>query len=522
LPDEAERIAAQARVGTVLRGKYTVDSVLGVGGMAVVYAVTHRNRKRFALKMLRQEVSQQPSVRERFLREGYVANTVDHPGAVAVLDDDIDEDGTAYLVMELLDGRSVDALADQAGGRLPVAPVVSIALQLLDVLVAAHARGVVHRDIKPANLFLTVDGQVKVLDFGIARIREVAGVAQTTHTGGLFGTPAFMSPEQAAGRMREIDEQTDVWAVGATMFTLLTGRLVHHADNTHALLLAAATTDPPALRSMAPHVPADVCAVVDRALARSKVARWPSAGAMRAALAATQRAASAGRMKRASVAPPDPFDLSLMQTVAALPPSMDTVARAEAETGGGDALPVLGKLSTEMSASLPAGASPRAPPAPRIARSAFSRRAGLATFPLLGVVLAVGAYGLLRARRPTASADPSVSSVSSVASVPNVEPDPSTNVAQAPPTSSEFAAPVASGVAPPTAPSSFPAPTARAVATSNGVASRAPVAASAPPRATPTAASAPARPPVARPAPSSGCFYFDPALSRIVAKAGCR
>jgi serine/threonine-protein kinase len=512
---DPERRAAQARVGSVLRGKYTIDAVLGVGGMAVVYAATHRNRKRFAVKMLRQDVSKQPSVRERFLREGYVANTVDHPGAVAVLDDDADDDGTAFLVMELLEGRSVDAICDDAGGRLSVDTVASIALQLLDVLVAAHAKGVVHRDIKPANLFVTSDGQLKVLDFGIARIREVAGVIHTTHTGALFGTPAFMAPEQAAGRLREVDEQTDVWAVGATMFTLLTARLVHQADNAHALLVAAATEDAPSLALFSPQVPPEVSAVVDRALSRSKMDRWLSAAAMRDALAQARGVLSMVTLPRPPIALPERLALSLMQTVAAFPPGTATAARAEAETVAEDA--VASKMTTEMSVSLPAGAPAVLPLGPPVARTSSSRRAFWSAIPLLGAILAVSAYGVLRSRAPGARLDPSASGASSAdppASAPSeIAPDSASAVAPDP----------SASLLPPTAPSPSASVT---TTTTRGVAATRPAAVAALSNMVrsggPLPATPPSRPSVPRPAPSSGCFYFDPALNRIVAKPGCR
>src|ERR1700691_6659961 len=112
--DDSDAIAA-SRLGRVLRGKYRLDRVLGIGGMAVVYAATHRNKKKFAIKMLHPELSLRENIRTRFLREGYVANSVEHPGAVAVLDDDVAEDGSAFVVMELLDGSAVDTLWEKHG-----------------------------------------------------------------------------------------------------------------------------------------------------------------------------------------------------------------------------------------------------------------------------------------------------------------------------------------------------------------------------------------------------------------------
>src|ERR1700728_4658218 len=165
---------AQGRLGTVLGGKYRLDSVLGVGGMAVVFAATHRNQKRVAIKVLHPELSVHEELRTRFLREGYAANTVDHPGAVAVLDDDTAEDGTAFLVMERLEGDEGDRLWEARGRRIDAESVLAMASQLLDVLSAAHAKSIVHRDMKPATLYVTREGPLKVLDFGIARVRDAA------------------------------------------------------------------------------------------------------------------------------------------------------------------------------------------------------------------------------------------------------------------------------------------------------------------------------------------------------------
>jgi eukaryotic-like serine/threonine-protein kinase len=185
---ELKRIA-EARLGIVLRGKYRLDRVLGIGGMATVYAATHRNKKHVAIKMLHPELSNRENIRTRFLREGYVANSVDHLGAVSVLDDDVAEDGSAFLVMELLHGSAIDELAAREG-RLSVALVLSIADALLAVLEAAHDKGIIHRDLKPANLFLTNDGRLQVLDFGIARLHDET-TGEATAAGAMLGTPSL-------------------------------------------------------------------------------------------------------------------------------------------------------------------------------------------------------------------------------------------------------------------------------------------------------------------------------------------
>jgi serine/threonine protein kinase len=278
---------AEARLGTVLRGKYRLDRILGIGGMAVVYKATHRNLAEFAVKMLHPEVSLSADIRSRFLREGYAANSIKHPGAVLVVDDDVSEDGAAFLVMELIDGIGCEDLWEKHDRKLSPTIASAILVQLLDVLAAAHEKGVVHRDIKPANLFITRTGNVKVLDFGIARAREaLATNAKATGTGMMLGTPAFMAPEQAKGKSKEIDGRTDIWAAGATFFTLVSGQLVHAAETAHELLIEAATAPARSLATATPDVSTAIVALIDRALASSMEDRWASASAMRDALLA--------------------------------------------------------------------------------------------------------------------------------------------------------------------------------------------------------------------------------------------
>ncbi len=275
---------AQARVGQILKAKWRLESVLGIGGMATVYAAIHRNRSRVAIKMLHPEVAVSQDVTARFLREGYVGNAVAHPGTVRVLDDDITEDGAPFLVMELLEGESLGARLDR-DGPLPPHEVAQLGYQLLDVLTAAHAAHIVHRDLKPDNIFLTYEGRVKVLDFGIARLRAAAHESSaSTQAGSLLGTPAFMAPEQALGRWKEVDERTDIWAVGATLFTLLTGRFVHEAEAVQEQLVLAATSKAPSVQTYAPQAPLWLAQVVDRALAFGRDARYPDARSMQTAL----------------------------------------------------------------------------------------------------------------------------------------------------------------------------------------------------------------------------------------------
>ncbi len=279
---ERERVAG-ARVGTVLKQKWHLDQLLGVGGMAAVYAATHRNKKRVAIKMLHAELSLDEAIRMRFRREGYIANSVGQRGAVAVDYDDVSDDGLAFLVMELLDGETIEQRRLRKGRVLSPHEALSVVDQLLETLVFAHAAGIVHRDLKPENMFLTRDGIVKVLDFGIARVRELS-TPQTTLAGSAIGTPAFMSPEQARGRWQDVDGRSDLWSVGATLYTLLTGKFVHSGESAHETLALAATRPARSLAERRPDLHPSLIALVDKALSYDKSARFPEAAAMQHAL----------------------------------------------------------------------------------------------------------------------------------------------------------------------------------------------------------------------------------------------
>lgn len=279
-----DRIAeAEARIGTILRGKWRLERLLGVGGMAAVYEAQHKNHSRVAVKILHRRLGLSGEQVARFQREGYAANRVGHPGVVEVYDDDVDDEGSAFLVMELLSGQSI---ADRAArrGKLDPQEVLDVADRVLDVLAAAHARGILHRDIKPENLFMTKAGELKVLDFGIARLAGTELDAASTEAGTLLGTPAFLPPEQARGLVRAVDGRTDLWAVGATMFTLLTDRFVHEATTPNEQLGLAMTASARSLSELLPEAPAALVEVVDRALAYSQDARWIDALTMQDAV----------------------------------------------------------------------------------------------------------------------------------------------------------------------------------------------------------------------------------------------
>ena len=276
--------AAKKRVGQTLCGKWKIDRLIDTGGMAAVYEATHRNGKKVAIKMLFPHISAIAEVKERFLREGYVANKVDHPGAVSVLDDDKTDDGSVFLVMELLEGESLEGWLARAGGTLRATDVLAVADQALDTLGAAHGKGVVHRDIKPANLFSLKTGQIKVLDFGLARLRDPAYGHAATAAGTVMGTAAYMPPEQARGKTDDIDARTDVFAMGAVMFRCLAGRFVHNQPKSDDRLFAAMKERAPTLLSVLPSAPVEIAQIVDRALTFERDGRYPTAAMMRLAV----------------------------------------------------------------------------------------------------------------------------------------------------------------------------------------------------------------------------------------------
>jgi eukaryotic-like serine/threonine-protein kinase len=366
-PDIATQIA-QGRVGSVLKFKWTIERLIGVGGMAAVYVARHRNGMRAAVKMLHPQFSLDANINQRFLREGYAANRVEHPGVVSVLDDDVTEDGAVYLVMELLEGDSLEGLCRKNGGKLSAEQVLPLMDQLLDVLAKAHDAGIVHRDIKPDNVFVTREGRVKVLDFGIARVRELTTANNATQTGMCMGTPAYMPPEQARGLWDRVDGRTDLWAVGATMFALLTGRMVHNARTLNEQLLASMTQRAPALSGVWPGVPAGLGAMVDRALMYEPELRWANAREMQEAC----RTAYEQIVGRALPPIPEPASVDVVQgqsAPGALPPPQsctgEPVSRTQAET----------------------------PAAPTV--SGASRRTAIIAAAVAALVLAVGAGVLL-------------------------------------------------------------------------------------------------------------------------------
>ncbi len=265
-------------------GRYQILSLLGAGGMGVVYrAHDERLQRDIALKVLPPSVLFDETARRRFRKEALALAKLSHPNIAAVYD--VGEEGdTAYLVMEWVPGEPLSSRRQH--GPLPVTEVLSYGIQIAEALEEAHERGVVHRDLKPANVMVTPRGQVKVLDFGLAKLLapgdEQNATLSRSELGAPAGTPLYMSPEQAFGEA--VDGRTDLWSLGVVLYELLAGRAPFEGATDWALLQAVSQQTPPSLTVLRPDLPAGVEALISRAMSRDMAARFASAGAMRTAM----------------------------------------------------------------------------------------------------------------------------------------------------------------------------------------------------------------------------------------------
>ncbi|MCZ7686833.1 MAG: serine/threonine protein kinase [Sandaracinaceae bacterium] len=302
---EPDRDRADPLIGRVLDGRYRVDRLLGAGGMGRVYEATQVELGRHvAIKVLMRELSGEPVFLERFRREAIAAAVLGSPHIVDVTDFGAPEDGPPFLVMELLSGESLmDVLRRE--GALDVSRAVRITVQLLDALADAHEAGIVHRDLKPENVFLVSlaggDEMVKLLDFGVAKLRESKQAQRLTAVGALVGTPRFAAPEQLRGE--EVDARTDVYGAGVVLYGMLTGRPPFPGP-LEDLIRAVLEDDPPDVRVVSPAVTPTLAAVVSRAMAKAKADRFESAAAMLAALGGRARGAGAAARSRRRPRPP--------------------------------------------------------------------------------------------------------------------------------------------------------------------------------------------------------------------------
>ncbi len=265
-------------VGTVLENAYRLTRLIGEGGMGSVYeAIQLKLGKRVAVKVMARDLAANREALARFRREAEVTSQLGHPHIVHLNDFGTAPSGEPFLVMECLDGEDLDHRIRRVG-RLPLATVVHIVKQVASALAATHAKGVVHRDLKPANVFLlALEGEtdfVKVLDFGISKAK--AATTQLTRGSVVMGTPQYMSPEQAMGKIDEIDHRTDQFALAGITWEMLTGRAPFVGEDVASLLYQVIHQDPPSLATKVAGMPANVEQVLRRALSKRQSARFPT------------------------------------------------------------------------------------------------------------------------------------------------------------------------------------------------------------------------------------------------------
>jgi serine/threonine-protein kinase len=290
-------------IGTTVDRRYLLKREIARGGAGAVFEAEHIYTKRsVALKLLIPEQRAAAEPRARLLREALALSAARHPGVVAALDAGETDDGTPYLVLELLEGRSLEGIL-AVRRRIAAAEAAWVGSAVCEALAAAHRRGIIHRDIKPSNVFVARDDQgrevVKVFDFGVARIPSEPN--KLTQDGALLGTPEYMAPEQLLARA--VDGRTDLYAVGVSLYECLAG-VVPFEGNFGEVLLKVSTEPVPSLRKRVPDVSPEVAAVIERALAREPDDRFPDVLAFAQALRNAAPAAAPGSLLGIRQGPP--------------------------------------------------------------------------------------------------------------------------------------------------------------------------------------------------------------------------
>jgi serine/threonine-protein kinase len=369
--------------GELVSGKYRIVRLIGDGGMGVVYEARHEVLgSSVALKFLHADLAKRPGLTQRFLQEARVSATIQSPHVTHVTDVDTAQDGSPYLVMELLSGQSLQGMLDRQG-KLPVDQAVDFALQILAGLEAAHATGVVHRDMKPDNVFVTPTGGgplLKLIDFGIAKLRASSEFSKgLTRAGVVMGTPEYMAPEQLISA-HTTDHRADIYSLGVMLFEMLAGCRPADGDDAEVIVAAVQAGRVRRLPDLVPGLPEGLVALIERATLPEREQRFESAAAMRLSLAQfAGQLSHAGRLA-ATAEPMAPIATPASQALLSLPPHVSSAVGVPktlppdgpplsvsqlgaARTSISEGEPVMSQMARPMTGTaMGGGASPYGPP----------------------------------------------------------------------------------------------------------------------------------------------------------------
>src|SRR2546428_743036 len=381
---------------------YRITGQLGSGGMGVVYEAQDLTLgRRVALKFLPSDVARDSAVLDRFLFEARAASALNHPNICTIYAVE-NSDGQSFIAMELLEGQSLD---HKLGPPLPLDRLLDISIQLAEALEAAHAKGIVHRDIKPANIFITQRGQIKVLDFGLAKLTREAemamdtvasqrGPAHLTSPGSTVGTVAYMSPEQARGE--DLDARSDLFSLGAVLYQMATGRLPFSGATSAVIFSAILEHDPVPPLELNSELPPKLQEIIEKALEKDRDLRYQSAADLRGDLKRLKRDTESGKPKAVHIARAVASDAASPSSAISSSAAAAAPAQSILATG------------TRVSVITPSSSS-------AVIAAARQHKLGLTLFIVLGMLLVLtagyGVYAFLSRSRPAAFQNFSVTKV---------------------------------------------------------------------------------------------------------------